>query len=119
MEVPARAEAKRYCQKELILIIKSRKRIETRRAKNHETRLEKPDFVYYLAGADPYQEDQLGGLSLTLAGLEQRDRMVIEAARSRSIPIAITFAGGYARQVSDTVQIHVNTILAAREAFGR
>ncbi len=77
-----------------------------------------PDLLWYLAGADPYVEDQLGGLGLTINGLLERDRKVIAAARSRSIPIAITFAGGYARRVEDTVQIHVNTILAARESFG-
>jgi acetoin utilization deacetylase AcuC-like enzyme len=76
-----------------------------------------PHLIFYLAGADPYREDQLGGLSLTLDGLRERDRIVIEAARARGIPIAITFAGGYARKVTDTVDIHVNTILAARDAF--
>ena len=85
------------------------------RATGHGPR---PDLLWYLAGADPYVEDQLGGLGLTMSGLMERDRKVIAAARSRGIPIAITFAGGYARRVEDTVQIHVNTILAAREAFG-
>ena len=78
---------------------------------------EKPDLLFYLAGADPYVEDQLGGLAVSMDGLQERDRIVIEAARMRGIPIAITFAGGYAHRVSDTVQIHVNTILCAREAF--
>ena len=78
---------------------------------------EKPDLIYYLAGADPYREDQLGGLALTKEGLSTRDRVVIEAARVRRIPIAITFAGGYARRVEDTVEIHLNTILAARGCF--
>src|SRR3990170_1817718 len=82
------------------------------------TPTEKPDLIYYLAGADPYMEDQLGGLALTLEGLKERDRIVLAAARSRRIPIAITFAGGYARRVQDTVQIHVNTILAARQMMG-
>ncbi|MGH9776823.1 MAG: histone deacetylase family protein, partial [Candidatus Acidiferrales bacterium] len=77
-----------------------------------------PDLIWYLAGADPYVEDQLGGLGLTINGLMERDRKVIAAARSRGIPLAITFAGGYARRVEDTAQIHVNTILAARDAFG-
>jgi len=80
-------------------------------------RREKPDLIFYLAGADPYVEDQLGGLGLTMNGLQERDRRVIEAARSQGIPIAITFAGGYAHRVGDTVQIHVNTILVAREAY--
>ncbi|MEE8201360.1 MAG: histone deacetylase, partial [Candidatus Acidoferrales bacterium] len=77
----------------------------------------KPDLIYYLAGADPYRQDQLGGLALTVEGLMERDRIVLDAARSRSIPIAVTFAGGYARNTADTIQIHTNTILAARETF--
>jgi acetoin utilization deacetylase AcuC-like enzyme len=78
---------------------------------------EKPDLLWYLAGADPYKEDQLGGLALTLDGLMERDRIVIRAAKDRGIPLAITFAGGYAVQVNDTVLIHTNTIRAARDAF--
>lgn len=74
-----------------------------------------PDLVFYVAGADPYCEDQLGGLALTLEGLKKRDRMVLESARGRGVPVAITLAGGYARRVADTVSIHVNTILAARD----
>jgi len=68
-----------------------------------------------VGGADPYREDQLGGLALTIEGLRDRDRMVFEHARRRGVPIAITLAGGYARRVEDTVRIHVNTILAARD----
>jgi acetoin utilization deacetylase AcuC-like enzyme len=74
-----------------------------------------PQILFYLGGADPYCEDQLGGLSLTKAGLKQRDRSVFEEARRRGIPVATTLAGGYARRVEDTVRIHVNTILAASE----
>ena len=81
------------------------------------TMAQKPDFIFYLAGADPYMEDQLGGLALTLEGLQERDRIVFEAARGRGIPIAVTFAGGYARRVQDTVTIHTNTILAARDLY--
>lgn len=77
----------------------------------------KPDLIFYLAGADPYKEDQLGGLALTKEGLAQRDQRVIEAARGRGIPIAITFAGGYARKVTDTVEIHVNTVRTAKNIF--
>ncbi len=76
-----------------------------------------PSLIFYLAGADVYCEDQLGGLGLTLEGLRERDRLVFEACRSRSIPVAVTLAGGYARVVGDTVQIHTNTVLAARECF--
>jgi acetoin utilization deacetylase AcuC-like enzyme len=75
----------------------------------------KPDMVFYVGGADPYSEDQLGGLSLTKAGLKRRDRGVFAAARSRAIPVTTALAGGYARRVEDTVAIHVNTIVAARE----
>jgi acetoin utilization deacetylase AcuC-like enzyme len=74
-----------------------------------------PDMIFYVGGADPYREDQLGGLALTLRGLEQRDRGVFLEARRRGIPVVTTLAGGYARRVEDTVQIHLNTILAALE----
>lgn len=74
-----------------------------------------PDLIFYVGGADPYREDQLGGLALTLEGLQQRDRLVFEHARRRGIPVASTLAGGYARRVADTVRIHVNTIIAARD----
>ncbi len=75
-----------------------------------------PDMLFYVGGADPYYDDQLGGLSLTFDGLQARDRGVFEEARRRSVPVVTVLAGGYARRVEDTVQIHVNTILAAREA---
>jgi acetoin utilization deacetylase AcuC-like enzyme len=78
----------------------------------------RPDIVFYVGGADPYCEDQLGGLSLTKQGLMQRDRKVFEESRKRGIPVATTLAGGYARRVEDTIRIHVNTILAAREVAG-
>jgi acetoin utilization deacetylase AcuC-like enzyme len=69
-----------------------------------------PDFLFYLAGADPYEGDQLGGLRLTREGLRTRDRMVIQQARQKGLPMAIMLAGGYARSVDDTVAIHVATI---------
>jgi acetoin utilization deacetylase AcuC-like enzyme len=78
-----------------------------------------PDILFYIGGADPYCEDQLGGLSLTKKGLLERDRRVFEESRSRGIPVATALAGGYARRVEDTVRIHVNTILAAREVVSR
>lgn len=74
-----------------------------------------PDMLFYIGGADPYAEDQLGGLQLTKEGLKRRDREVFESARSRGIPVTTALAGGYARNVADTVAIHVNTIIAARE----
>jgi acetoin utilization deacetylase AcuC-like enzyme len=74
-----------------------------------------PEILFYVGGADPYCEDQLGGLLLTKDGLKQRDRGVFEEARRRGVPVATTLAGGYARRVEDTVRIHVNTILALRD----
>jgi len=76
-----------------------------------------PQFVFYLAGADPYEDDQLGGLRLTKDGLRTRDRMVIDAVRAAGAPLAIALAGGYARRIADTVAIHCATIEeAARSA---
>jgi acetoin utilization deacetylase AcuC-like enzyme len=69
-----------------------------------------PGCVFYLAGADPYEDDQLGGLRLTKDGLRRRDRVVIDAARRAGVPLVIVLAGGYARYVEDTVAIHVATI---------
>ncbi|TES86206.1 histone deacetylase [Candidatus Aerophobetes bacterium] len=68
-----------------------------------------PEIVYYLAGADPYREDQLGNLTLTKEGLMERDRLVIGSYVKRSIPLVILLAGGYAVKVEDTVEIHCNT----------
>ena len=75
-----------------------------------------PDFVFYLAGADPYERDQLGGLRLTVEGLMERDRIVLESARKHGIPAAVVLAGGYAASVEDLAAVHVNTIKAARRA---
>ncbi len=72
-----------------------------------------PDMLFYVGGADPYCEDQLGGLNLSMAALKKRDAGVFELARQRNIPVVTTQAGGYARRLEDTVQIHVNTIQAA------
>jgi acetoin utilization deacetylase AcuC-like enzyme len=69
-----------------------------------------PQCVFYLAGADPYADDQLGGLRLTREGLRARDRIVIETVQRAGMPLVITLAGGYARRVEDTVAIHVATI---------
>ena len=75
-----------------------------------------PELIFYIGGADPYREDQLGGLWLSMRGLQQRDALVFAEARRRGLPVAVAFAGGYARKVEDTVRIHVNTVIAAREA---
>lgn len=83
---------------------------------NYTTALDefKPDLVMYVAGADPYFDDQLGGLALTLTGLRERDRMIAEGARSRGIPIVGTTAGGYARHLEDTVTIQATTAAVLR-----
>jgi acetoin utilization deacetylase AcuC-like enzyme len=81
----------------------------------HSLKTMTPDLIFYVGGADPYREDQLGGLALTMEGLQKRDRLVFEHARRRGISVASTMAGGYARRVADTVRIHVNTIIAARD----
>ncbi len=76
-----------------------------------------PELICFIAGADPYREDQLGGLALTLDGLKRRDELVFRVARAQNIPVMVTYAGGYARNVEDTVAIHCNTVIAAKEAF--
>jgi acetoin utilization deacetylase AcuC-like enzyme len=77
-----------------------------------------PDLLCYVAGADPYREDQLGGLDLTIEGLKKRDELVFRVAQARGIPVMVTYAGGYARNLEDTVTIHSNTVVAANEVFG-
>jgi acetoin utilization deacetylase AcuC-like enzyme len=74
-----------------------------------------PDLVFYLAGADPYEHDQLGGLHLTLAGLRRRDETVLKLAGAADVPVAVTLAGGYAWRFEDTVEIHCGTVRAACE----
>jgi acetoin utilization deacetylase AcuC-like enzyme len=76
-----------------------------------------PELVIYVAGADPYREDQLGGLSLTFEGLQERDRVVMRTALSQRIPVAVVLAGGYAQRVEDTITIHANTAVAAKEVL--
>ncbi|MBN2244681.1 MAG: histone deacetylase [Candidatus Aminicenantes bacterium] len=78
---------------------------------------ETPDLVFYLAGADPYERDQLGGLDITSEGMQERDRIIIEGARRQGIPLVILLAGGYAYDVEDTVKVHMNTINVARKAY--
>lgn len=77
-----------------------------------------PEIIFYIGGADPYREDQLGGLWLSMRGLQHRDALVFAEAKQRGQPVAVAFAGGYARKVEDTVRIHVNTVVAARESAG-
>jgi acetoin utilization deacetylase AcuC-like enzyme len=77
----------------------------------------RPQLVMYVAGADPYHEDQLGGLSLTIEGLKARDRLVFDLAKKHGAPVAVVLAGGYAKNVEDTVTIHSNTAHAAAKSL--
>jgi acetoin utilization deacetylase AcuC-like enzyme len=85
---------------------------------SHALAVFQTDLIFFLAGADPYREDQLGNLALTKRGLEERDRTVFSMARRHGVPVAVTLAGGYALHVEDTVAIHVNTVRAALEVAG-
>lgn len=75
----------------------------------------RPDLVLVQAGADPYEDDQLGGFRLTLEGLRRRDEAVFRACRARGIPWVVTLGGGYAFDVADTIAIHTATVRAARD----
>jgi acetoin utilization deacetylase AcuC-like enzyme len=77
------------------------------------------DLVLYLAGADPHEEDTLGHLALTKAGLAERDRLVLEHCRRARLPVAVLMAGGYGRHVEDTVDIHLQTVRIAAELAAR
>ncbi len=79
----------------------------------------KPELMVYVAGADPFLEDQLGGLSLTFDGLKERDRLVIWTALTHHVPVAIVLAGGYAVNVEDTITIHANTAAVARDVLSK
>jgi len=85
--------------------------------RRHEGAL--PGLIFYLAGADPHEGDRLGRLKLTTAGLAERDRRVLAAARERRIPIAMSMAGGYGRVIEDTVQVQFNTIVEAVASWRR
>ena len=73
----------------------------------------RPQLILYLAGADPYEADQLGGLGLSLEGLRERDEFVLNTATEAETAVAVTLAGGYAICSSDTVAIHCGTVEAA------
>jgi len=79
----------------------------------------KPELLMYVSGADPYMEDQLGGLSLSFEGLMERDRLVIHTALTHDVPVAIVLAGGYAQSVEDTITIHANTAAVAKDVLGK
>jgi acetoin utilization deacetylase AcuC-like enzyme len=77
----------------------------------------RPQLLMYVAGADPYREDQLGGLALSIDGLKARDRLVFELAKEQGAAVGVTLAGGYAVKLEDTVSIHCNTAIAAAESL--
>jgi acetoin utilization deacetylase AcuC-like enzyme len=77
----------------------------------------RPDLVFYLAGADPFAGDRFGRLRLSMTGLRERDRMVFAACRSRGLPVAVTLAGGYARDLEDVAAIHGNTVEELKECL--
>lgn len=76
-----------------------------------------PDLAFYLAGADPYRGDQLGGLDLTREGLERRDREVLGRCRAEGVPVAMVLAGGYAHRLKDTVEIHSTSVRVAKQIY--
>jgi acetoin utilization deacetylase AcuC-like enzyme len=76
----------------------------------------RPELVVYAAGADPFFDDQLGGLALSKEGLLIRDRIVFDACLRHGVPVAVVLAGGYARYIEDTVEIHSNTVVALLES---
>jgi acetoin utilization deacetylase AcuC-like enzyme len=77
------------------------------------------ELAFYLAGADPYREDQLGGLDLTIEGLRARDETVFRRLHEADIPVAVVLAGGYAKNTEDTITIHANTVREAARALRR
>ena len=76
-----------------------------------------PDLVFYLAGADPHEGDRLGRLNLSFEGLKERDRCVLAWAQARRIPLAMAMAGGYGKQIEDTVEVQMNTFVQALAAW--
>lgn len=76
-----------------------------------------PDLIFYLGGADPYEKDKLGRLNLTMDGLQKRDEIVLDFAKSEDIPVVTVMSGGYAKDIKDTVEIHCNTIRAVKKVF--
>ena len=78
----------------------------------------KPDIVFFLAGADPYINDKLGRLALTIPGLLLRDQLVVELCKTASVPLVTVLSGGYAERTEDTVEIHCNTLRTVKTVFG-
>ena len=82
---------------------------------NHVFGTARFDLAIYISGADPFHDDRFGRLALSKQALAERDRMVLRRCAERAIPVAITMGGGYARNVSDTVDIHFQTVKIAIE----
>ena len=78
----------------------------------------RPELVLYVAGADPFEGDQLGELRLTKEGLRRRDELVLGTAKALGVPAVVVVAGGYARRTEDVVDIHCNTCRVVRELWG-
>ena len=76
-----------------------------------------PDIVFYLAGADPYVNDKLGRLAVSMTGLKHRDELVLNECFLREKPVATVMSGGYGKDINDTVEIHCNTIRAIKKIF--
>jgi acetoin utilization deacetylase AcuC-like enzyme len=79
----------------------------------------RPGLVFYLAGADPHEDDRLGRLKLSTAALAERDRRVFDACRERGVPVSLSMAGGYGRDIDVTVDVHLNTLKAAFASWQR
>jgi acetoin utilization deacetylase AcuC-like enzyme len=79
----------------------------------------RPDLVFYLAGADPYEKDMLGGLAVTMDGLLERDRLVLASCGEADVPVAVVLAGGYAYDTDDTVEIHCRTAREVKAVLER
>ena len=79
--------------------------------------MHQPDLIFYLGGADPFEKDKLGRLALTISGLRKRDELVLDFARRMQTPIVTVMSGGYGADISDTVEIHANTIRAVKQIF--
>jgi acetoin utilization deacetylase AcuC-like enzyme len=77
----------------------------------------KPEFLMYVAGADPYENDRIGGLALTKEGLRKRDEFIFDQALHYAVPVAVVLAGGYAAQEEDTVDIHYQTVVSGLKTF--
>ncbi len=76
-----------------------------------------PDFIFYLSGVDVLATDKLGRLKMTMNGCKERDRIVLEACKRNSIPVAVSMGGGYSERLAHVVEAHANTFRVAQEVF--